>query len=437
MRLSQLEIRQIEVPYGQDGYHPSWLPHVHQHLFPTTLVRVHDTEGNVGIGATNCFGREVVDFLRDHGERLRGRTLRTPEDIEAITDELIEEARGSGTPSMLGVAASGAASGGDDRTVDWGGVLREIVADPFGMRLMTQRNIPLENRPWCLDIALWDLLGKVRGEPVCDLLGRERDRVPVYASTGVRVNDRIEGFCGRLVDEGIPQVKLRVHASGEELDEELEAVERVIDAHGDRLEVGVDANQAWTPLPPFWDRGTAIEVGRRLDAIGGSWLEEPLGGRDLEGIQRVAEATDLPIVGGELESGEAHLVELMDVYDEINPDVAMATGFTLGRRVERAARERGIHWVPHTWDLGPGVAAGLQMACAMDECPRLEFPWDPWWTPEDRDSIMREPLRPVDGHLELPDRPGLGIRLNEDVLDESTLDGWTIDLETAGGEPVV
>lgn len=427
MRLKRLEIRQVEVPYGEGGYRPSWLPHVHQRVFPTTLVRVHGEDGRTGMGATNCFGREVVEFLRENGNRVLGTTLTSTEDVEALTDALVEEARASGTPTMLGLAGSNALSGGDDRRINWSGLLGEILRDPLGMRLMAQRNIALENRPWCLDVALWDLLGRAREEPISDLLGRRRDRVPVYVSTGLRVNDRIEDFCRHLVEEGIPQVKLRVHASGDELEGELEAVERVIASLGDRLDVGVDANQAWTPLPPFWDRDTALEVGRRLDGMGAAWLEEPLGGRDLPGIRQVARATDLPIVGGELESGEKHLAELMGAYDEINPDVAMATGFTLGRRVERAARERGVHWVPHTWDLGPGVAAGLQMACAMEECPRLEFPWDPWWTPEDRDVLMRETLRPVDGHLELPDRPGLGVRLDEDALDRHTVDRWMLE----------
>lgn len=426
MRIERLEIRQVEVPYGREGYRPAWLPHVDQVLFPTTLVRLHADKGRSGVGTTNCFGREVVEFLRDHGHVVLGESLDDTDDVERLAGHLTGEALRDNDLSMLGITRSNALSGSNDRRIHWGGLLKELFRDPLGARLITQRDIPLEHRPWCLDVALWDVLAKTHETSVADLLGPVRDRIPIYASTGVRINDRIETFCERLRNEGISQVKLRTHAAGSELDHELERIERVIEASGNQMEVGVDANQAWTPLPPFWDRKTALTVAEELDRMGAAWLEEPLGGRDLEGIREIASAVELPVVGGELETGESHLQELMKTYDEINPDVAMATGFTLGKVVADHAEKTGTPWVPHTWDLGPGVAAGLQMACAIDDCPRLEYPWDPWWTPKDRDVLMAEPLEPVNGELVLPDRPGLGIKLDETALDQYTVDQWEL-----------
>jgi D-galactarolactone cycloisomerase len=81
-------------------------------------------------------------------------------------------------------------------------------------------------------------------------------------------------------------------------------------------------------------------------------------------------------------------------------------------------RERGYAYTPHTWTNGIGLLANLHVACAVGAGPYLEFPYDPpGWTPERRDFMLVEPLRPDgDGRLALPDRPGLGIELDEGAL---------------------
>jgi L-alanine-DL-glutamate epimerase-like enolase superfamily enzyme len=201
---------------------------------------------------------------------------------------------------------------------------------------------------------------------------------------------------------------------------EYERVQTILEETPVDFDVGIDANVGWSLLPPYWSRKDALRAGRFLEEKGAAWLEEPLGCLDTEGIGWLADQLDLEIVGGELEAGPDHQHELMSVYDVVNPDVCMAVGLSSARSLARAARqeERGI--TPHTWGLGPSLAAGLQFVCSLPECDRLEFPVDPAWPVEYRDILLESPLKVQDGDLVLPERSGLGIRLNEEAVETYT-----------------
>ncbi|MFD1646233.1 mandelate racemase/muconate lactonizing enzyme family protein [Haloarchaeobius litoreus] len=272
-------------------------------------------------------------------------------------------------------------------------------------------------RPWHLELALWDIIGKDAGKPVYELLGGSGDAIPCYASTGEvqAADERIEYVQDR-VDEGFQAVKLRVAEK-----EDVEVVRAVRESFPD-LPLMVDANKGWAVRvmanEERWRYKDALEVARELADIGGiEWFEEPLPRHDYEGYARLREATDVPIAGGEFNDRPGELYRFLDhdALDVLQPDAALATGIRAGVSVAEAAEEQGVEFVPHTWTNGIGFAANLHVMAAAGS-PWCEFPIEPPWTPEVRDFLLEGTFHHEDGYVTPPDGPGLGVELDGGVL---------------------
>jgi L-alanine-DL-glutamate epimerase-like enolase superfamily enzyme len=376
-------------------------------------------EGYTGVASTNCFGREVYEFTRDVASLLLGKELNDPEDLRSIWEDVRERAMKGRSRNMLGTVLRQALRDDPGRSVRWSTVAGNLIQEPVKIPLMRYRNISLAHESWFLNVALWDLLARSQDRSIAECLGKERDRIRAYASTGEVVSHETMDFVRDCQSRGFDSVKLRVKSPDPNF-EEYEIVESVLDETPTDFAVGVDANVGWSLLPPYWSREDALRIGRFLEERGIAWLEEPLGCLDLQGITRLSQERDLEIVGGELEAGPEHQKKLLSVYDVVNPDVCMAVGFSDGRSLARTAYEQDTRITPHTWGLGPSLAAGLQFVCTLPECDRLEFPVDPSWPVEYRDAFLTEPLQVQEGDLHLPDRSGLGIRIDEDALESFT-----------------
>lgn len=429
MRIVAAEFRQLQVPYGPDGYEPSWLPGVTQHVFPQTLVRLFSDEGHVGISSTNSFGHEVLEANRRIAPLFLGRRLDSRENLRELWSEITDRVGTIDEQSLLGITLEEARKSDDTKSIQWMTVLWNLLREPGKIGLFRTKNIRLENRFAYLDVALWDLLGKKKNRPVAELLGKKRDRIKAYVSTGEVISRKMLDFARDCRREGMESIKFRVN-DPDPSGREFTLLREGIDALGPEFQVGVDANQGWSLLPPYWSREQALRAGRELENLGVDWLEEPLGCRDVEGLESLSDALGLEVVGGELESGEKRFRELLAAYDTFNPDVCMSTGFSGGMTLGNLALENGLGYTPHTWDLGPGVAAGVQLACALETCNRLEYPMDPSWPVSYRDSILASTIDVENGDLVLPGEPGLGVDLDMDAVRDSTV--RTVRL----GEPV-
>jgi len=273
-------------------------------------------------------------------------------------------------------------------------------------------------RPWHVEMALWDIIGKDAGKPVHELFGAEAREIPVYASTGelMDADERID-YVAERVEEGFEAVKLRVT----EVDH-IETVRRVREAFPD-LTLMVDANKGWAVRvmedPVEWSYGDALEFARGLDDVGGvEWLEEPLHRHDYAGYARLRDAVDVDIAGGEFNDGVHELRDLIDrgCLDVVQPDAALATGIRGATEVAAMARERGLQFAPHTWTNGIGMAANLHVMAAV-EADYCEFPLEPPWTPAVRDFLLEEPIDHEDGRVRPPEGPGLGIEIDRDALE--------------------
>jgi len=277
-------------------------------------------------------------------------------------------------------------------------------------------------RCWPLDLALWDLAGKITGQPCWKLLGGLSPRVRAYASSGTLRDPGAMAECAeRMLEAGYPGLKLRFHRG--DWRDDIRALEAVRARVGNRLELMVDCNQGWrlpwdTEAP--WTFKDALNVARELERVGVYWMEEPLHRADRAGMASLREATDVRIAGGEM---TRELTEFRDLItdrclDVLQPDAALVGGITGLKRVAVMAAEHNVTFTPHTWTNGMGVTANAHLTAGLSDAPFLEYPYDPpEWGLTERDFMMVEPLRvSAHGWIELGTAPGLGYSLDEAML---------------------
>jgi L-alanine-DL-glutamate epimerase-like enolase superfamily enzyme len=276
-------------------------------------------------------------------------------------------------------------------------------------------------RCWPLDLALWDLTGKITGQPCWKLLGGASPRVRLYASSGVlREPSELADAAERFLGEGFGAMKIRFRRGDWRAD--IRALEAVRTRVGERLELMVDCNQGWRmpwDVEAPWTLKDALPVARELERLGAYWMEEPLHRGDIEGMARLRDAVDIRIAGGEMtrELSAFRDLAVRGCLDVLQPDVALVGGITGLRRVAYMAQEMGLVFSPHTWTNGMGVAANAHLAAGLGATPFLEFPYDPPdWSLDRRDFLMETPLRPADGWLDLGEAPGMGYAPDADRL---------------------
>ena len=282
-------------------------------------------------------------------------------------------------------------------------------------------------RPWPLDIALWDLYGKAEGQPVYKLLGGTAGRLRTYASLGVlRSEADMAAQARRLAAAGFPALKIRFQRP--DVAEDLAVLAAVRGAVGPDIELMVDCNQGWRmpwDIQPPWTYDRALTVARALEDLGVYWMEEPLHRGDYAGMASLRAATDLMIAGGEMTRELHELRTLVErrCLDVLQPDCVLTGGITGLHRVGLFAKHNGVVFTPHTWGNGIGLMANLHLAAGLGGAPYLEFPYDPPdWTPERRDFPLALPLFPdAHGFVTVPDAPGLGIELNEELLERTRI----------------
>jgi L-alanine-DL-glutamate epimerase-like enolase superfamily enzyme len=278
-------------------------------------------------------------------------------------------------------------------------------------------------RPWTVEVAVWDLVGKTLDTPCWRLLGGRSERLVAYASAAepLAPDARVERVLA-LRDAGVRAVKLRFHH--EDWRDDVDTVAAVRDAVGSDVELMVDANQGWRmpgDLARRWDVATAAQCARALEPLGVYWLEEPLRTDDVDGYRTLRARTDLRLAAGEMvrAAHEARDLIVRGGIDVIQTDVVLAGGFTGCRRVAALAALHGRTWSPHTWSNGYGLVANLHLALAVSTCPFVEVPFDPpGLADERRDWLLPEPLAiAADGTIAPPAGPGLGVTLDFDSLE--------------------
>jgi len=258
-----------------------------------------------------------------------------------------------------------------------------------------------------VDIALWDLLGKSLGAPVWRLLGgRRAERMPAYASGGWADEARIgEQLLGYVAQGGFRAVKMRVGVMDGEPHRSAARVRAARTALGPDVKLMADAHGTWTVAE-------AKAFCRMVEDCDLYWLEEPVTADDKTGLAEVRRASTVPIATGESEFTRHDFREIAEVRaaDVLQPDLAIAGGITEGVRIGAIASAYNLRLAPHLWSGAPAFAAGVALAASQSAGFILEYSLgaNPLLH-----ELIHEKFAVVDGQLEVPDRPGLGIVVDE------------------------
>jgi L-alanine-DL-glutamate epimerase-like enolase superfamily enzyme len=174
----------------------------------------------------------------------------------------------------------------------------------------------------------------------------------------------------------------------------------------------VDVAYTWS------DFKAALRVARQLEAYDLYFLETPLPSDDLDGYARLADASGIRIAAGEWLNSRFEFIDLIDRghIDVAQPDVGRVGGLTEARRVVEYAHDRGRLIVPHCWKTGIGIAASAHLCAATPNAPFFEFLPAPLSESRLRRELVEGDYPLVNGRVPLPDRPGLGIQVNEEAL---------------------
>ena len=340
------------------------------------IVEIETADGVVGWG--ECYGpAHVAKAFIDtqYGPRILGRDAF---DVEVIWEDLYNRIKDYGSKGMAIAAISG------------------------------------------IDIALWDIIGKVCGKPIHKLIGGAyREQVNAYA-TGLyfidmdrlieEAVDEAQGY----VEDGFTAVKMKIGLGSPKLD--IARVEAVRKAIGDDVRLMVDANHCFT-VP------AAIRLGRQLEQLDVEWFEEPISPEDLDGYVEVTRALDMAVAGGENEYTRWGFRDIVTrkAMDIIQPDVCAAGGISECRKIAALATAHGVECVPHAWGSVIGVAATLHFLAALPDQPPSFRPTPPLFEFEQcenpfRDHLALEPITQSKGVVAIPTGAGLGIEIDRAVL---------------------
>ena len=258
-----------------------------------------------------------------------------------------------------------------------------------------------------IDIALWDIKGKVLELPIWKLLGGGfHQRIRAYASslfgaTPYETGERAR----RFRDRGFSAVKFGWEPMGRDAATDIALVREARAGLGDDGDLLIDAGMVW-------DAKTAIKRARAFGEFDIYWLEEPLHPDDYEGYSRLSAATDIPIAAGEEESARRSYIDLMDrgKIDIVQVDLTRCGGFTEAVKIASLAADRGLRCVNHGFTTYINVAAALHFLNAIPNSFITEFVVEEGTGL--REEITRQRLVAKDGYLGIPQAPGLGIELD-------------------------
>ncbi len=270
-----------------------------------------------------------------------------------------------------------------------------------------------------IDIAMWDILGKVTGQPVGRLLGgRYRNRLRPYASLLMQAPGLLSERLQSIRAQGFQAFKIGwgpFGRQGNAVDEQIVRAAR--EAIGPEALLMVDAGAS----DAFWPQGYkwAARTAHMLADYGVHWFEEPLPPDNLRDYVLLRKNAPLPIAGGEVLTRRQSFVPWLQsgAFDIVQPDVTKVGGISEERRIAWMAEENGIRFIPHGWNTALGLAADLHLASASKHTDLVEYLAG---SPFIDEIVASKWQLDSDGMLAVPDGPGLGISLNPDAVERYT-----------------
>ena len=267
-----------------------------------------------------------------------------------------------------------------------------------------------------IDIALWDILGRVTRQPVGRLLGgRYRDRVRPYASILMDTPERLAEHLLQLKQQGFRAFKIGWGPFGRQ--DKPAADEAIVSAARDAI-----GNDSWLMVDAggsdaYWCNGFkwALQTATMLENYDVTWFEEALKPDALEDFVLLRNQSLVPIAGGEVLTRRQSFQPWLQsrAFDVVQPDVTKVGGISEERRIAWMAQENGVQFIPHGWNTALGLAADLQLASAFADTEFVEYLTGSPYI----DDIVAQPWQlDEDGMLPIPDKPGLGVEIDQDKV---------------------
>ena len=259
-----------------------------------------------------------------------------------------------------------------------------------------------------IDIALWDLKGKIFNVPLYRLLGGVETRIPVYASGGWTSysDEELVAETLRMVDSGYSMIKFKVGVEGgTNLRRDVQRVGKVRDAVGPDVGIMLDANNCW-------DAATGVQFANRVRDYDIMWLEEPVFADDITGLARFKRGTDIPLATGEHEYTKFGVRDLVlnEAADIIQVDGARAGGFTEMIKIAAITQAWNLKFAPHALEnIHIHLVSAVQNSLFLERLLMFEAITA---------SVFKNVPVPKDGYIRIPELPGLGLELNLDFIAE-------------------
>ncbi len=262
-----------------------------------------------------------------------------------------------------------------------------------------------------IDIALWDIKARAAGMPLYRLLGGCYEQIRAYASAGFYAEGKglkeLGNEMAAYVAEGFTAVKMKIGRLSQ--DEDIARVKAVREAIGDKIDLLVDGNNVYTSYQ-------AITMARKMERYNIFWFEEPVPAEDIQGSAAVADALDMPVAAGENEFTRYGFRDLFlnKALDIAQPDVTWCGGITEAKKIAAMASAWNIICVPHSFSSAVALTANLHFSASIPNSLFQEF--DRNYNPL-REDLLKEPVRiNKQGYIEMGNKPGLGIELDESVV---------------------
>ena len=288
-----------------------------------------------------------------------------------------------------------------------------------------------------IDIACWDIVGKALGQPVHRLMGgRVRDRVRAYANGWYQAEREPEAFAvlaGKVVARGYTALKFDPFGvawggmSPSQIEHSIALVAAVREAVGPEVDLFIEAHRRFDPA-------TAVQIGRALEPYSPGWYEEPVSSSRTRDLAAIGARLSIPLAGGESLHYKEEFAELFSAraVQVAQPDPITAAGISEMKKIAALAQVHGVKLAPHNAQ-GPVCT----MACLqIDACTPnilIQETFEDFGTPLAA-LIVKDPVEIVDGYLEIPERPGLGVELDEEIMAEYPYDEEAfLDMYGKGG----
>jgi L-alanine-DL-glutamate epimerase-like enolase superfamily enzyme len=366
-----------------------------------SVVEIHTDQGLVGIGPT-------VDPV--HLPSLKSQLVgEDPFNLQFLVANL-REWTGMGTARRL-AARPGALSEAGATS----GSMSLLAAAGRGGQTSADRAYA------AVEIALWDIIGKACNQPLYKLWGPVKDRVAPYASQSrLSTPEERADFAAQIQAAGWKGIKYRAHF--QTMKEDVRLVEAARKAVGDNFDIMCDANQATNgPMTPtvIWDFRRAVETARAYQALNVYWLEEPCRRYDFDHLAELNRLVEIPIAGGEGNRGLHEFRWLLEkgCFDIVQPEVLLEGPMEI-RKIAVLAESMDKQVCPHLGDGGVATICNLHLVASFPNANYIEITHDlPQRDYSNGFAIFEEaPVLEKSGTFKVPEKPGLGVSINKDLI---------------------